>query len=99
MKLTSEHAHCAKAIKAELKKLFPKTKFSVTSESYSGGDSVRISWIDGVTEERVHNIVKKYQAGSFDGMTDSYTYDNRDSNLPQAKYVHTQRHYSAKISR
>lgn len=94
MKQMSEHARCAKAIRAELKKLFPETKFSVTSQTYSGGDSVRVSWTDGVQQEVITELTRKYQYGSFDGMTDCYNYDNKNADLPQAKYIQTSRHMS-----
>lgn len=56
----SEYAHAAKLIKQELKKEFPKTKFSVVSAN-GRGSSVTIEWQDGPTEENVNSIIKKYQ--------------------------------------
>ncbi len=94
MRKLTEAAQAAKQIKSELKKLFPKTKFSVVSDNYSMGDAVRISWTDSITQEQVNNVVRKYQYGSFDGMTDSYSNDNQRSDIAQAKYVQTQRSYS-----
>lgn len=88
------HAACAKAIRAELKKVFPAVKFSVTSESFSMGNAVRISWTDGVTTDQVNEITRKYQYGSFDGMTDSYNYTNSRDDIPQAKYVQVSRDFS-----
>jgi hypothetical protein len=88
---TSSQAKAATAIKQELKKAFPNTKFSVKSDSFSGGDSVRINWIDGPTTEMVDNIVSKYQYGSFNGMIDMYEYDNSNPDIPQTKYVQTSR--------
>ena len=43
----------------------------------------------------INPIVKKYQYGTFDGMTDCYNNDNISDNLPQAKYVSTSRSASA----
>ena len=94
MKKLTQAAQAAKQIKTELKKLFPKTKFSVTSDNFSMGNAVRIDWTDGVTQEQVNNVVRKYQYGSFDGMTDSYSNDNQRNDIAQAKYVQTQRNYS-----
>ena len=94
MRKLGTHALAAKAIRVELKKLFPTVKFSVTSQTYSMGDSVRIDWTDGVTTDQVNVIVRKYQYGSFDGMTDSYNYTNNRNDIPQAKYVQCQRSYS-----
>lgn len=55
-------------VRIELKKAFPGTKFSVTSDY----NSVRVSWEDGPSGRDVDGIVNKYQHGSFDGMADIY---------------------------
>ena len=73
----SPHALAAKAIRSELKKAYPTTKFSVTSQSYSGGNSVHVEWIDGPTSFEVGEIAYKYQYGHFNGMEDSYEDTNR----------------------
>jgi hypothetical protein len=94
----STQAQAAAAIRKELKAAFPTVKFSVTSESFSGGDAVRIDWTDGPTSESVDKIVRKYQYGHFDGMTDYYECSNRRDDLPaQVKYVSTQREYSRDV--
>jgi hypothetical protein len=90
----SPHAQAAKAVRAELKRLFPTTKFSVTSESFAGGDAVNIAWTDGPTQSRVNAAVNQYQEGHFDGMIDLYEYSNDRPDIPQAKYVHGQRRES-----
>ena len=69
----SHHAQAAANIRKELKAAFPGVKFSVTSDSYAGGNSVSIHWTEGPTTERVEAISGKYQEGSFDGMIDLYT--------------------------
>lgn len=85
-----------KNIREELKRAFPLVKFSVTSDRFSGGDSIDVRWIDGPTSSQVSEIIDKYSAGHFDGMTDSY----RSSNSPftalfgDAKYVHASRDMS-----
>lgn len=66
-------ANASRQIKKELKEKFPNIKFSVRYSSYSGGDSIRVSWNFGPTTAEVDSIINKYQYGSFDGMTDSYT--------------------------
>lgn len=86
----TEHAKAAKAIREELKKHFPTTKFSVRSKSFSMGDDVRVDWTDGPTITQVKEITEKYQSGNFDAMTDIYEYNNRQ-NIPQTKYVILQR--------
>jgi len=92
--MASNEANAAKSIKNELKMVFPGVKFSVTSDSFSMGNSVNISWTDGPTTEVVDKIVKKYQYGHFNGMEDIYEFSNMIKELPQAKFVMTNRHMS-----
>jgi len=63
-------ADAAKCIRSVLKSTFPKTKFSVTISRYSGGSSVRISWMDGPTDEMVSRITAGFEGKGFDGMID-----------------------------
>lgn len=91
--MTSQ-AKAAKQLKSELKSAFPNTKFSVTSESFAGGNAVRVSYTNGPTKREVKAIADKYQYGSFDGMRDIYEYDNGREDLPQAKYVTISRNWS-----
>jgi len=85
----SSHALGAANIRRELKKTFPGVKFSVRSESYSGGDSINISWDYGPFAKDVEAITGKYQEGNFNGMEDIYEYNR--SPWPEvfggAKYV------------
>ncbi len=97
---TSSHALGAKNLRAELKRAFPAVKFSVRSESYSGGDSIHVGWTDGPLLEDVDKISGKYQEGSFDGMTDCYNYDHENvwpDVFGGAKYVSESRHESAAL--
>jgi hypothetical protein len=93
----SRHAQGAKNIKNELQKRFPGIKFSVTSDSYAGGDSIRASWELGPTTKEVDTIVDMYQRGDFDGMVDLYSYrhDPKTENFQNvngsAKYVFSNR--------
>lgn len=59
--MKSIQAQAASAIRAELKSAFPTVKFSVKSESFSGGNSVSIHWYDGPLTKEVNAIVGKYQ--------------------------------------
>ena len=90
----------AKNIKKELAKAFPGVKFSVRSQSFSGGDFIDIDWTDGPTEEMVKKITDKYQEGDFDGMEDIYR-NNHENVWPEvfggAKYVMEQRRDSGKL--
>lgn len=75
--------------------MYPGVKFSVRSENYSGGDSVRINWTDGPELVEVEAIASKYEAGSFDGMTDMYVYKkDRDPDRPCAKYIFAHKKFS-----
>jgi hypothetical protein len=87
-------AECASAIRKELKEMFPGVKFSIKSQTYSGGNSVRVSWDDGPTEREVKTVVGKYQYGHFNGMEDLYEYTNVISGLPQTKYLFCDREMS-----
>lgn len=84
-------ANCAAAIRTELKSAFIGVKFSVTSDTYSGGNSVHISWTDGPTVKEVEAITSKYQYGHFNGMEDLYEYSNNREDIPQAKYIQESR--------
>lgn len=90
-------ALCAASIRTELKNNFPTYKFSVTSDNFSGGDSVRISWKDGPTTKQIDSIVNKYQYGHFNGMEDIYEYSNNIEGLPQTKYVSTSREINPEL--
>ena len=86
----------AKNVRIELKKAFPGVKFQVRTERYSGGNSLRVYWIDGPNSQQVDAIIDKYQAGSFDGMQDLYTYGNSvfTEIFGDAKYTFSVRSYS-----
>lgn len=89
-KQISEWAQAAKAIRKELKLVFPAIKFSVESQSYSMGNSVWVYWNNGPEIKDINNIVKKYQYGHYDGMTDCYEHSNKRKDIPQAMFVNCQ---------
>jgi len=95
--IVSSHAAAAKAIRAELAATFPGIKFSVTSETYSMGNSVSIDWTDGPTVKEVEQFTSKYQYGHFDGMTDMYEHTNSRDDIPQVKYVKEHRSQSEEV--
>ena len=64
----------AKLIRKSLRAAYPEHKFSVRSDSYANGSSIRVSWTDGPTEKEVDALVGEYAGASFDGMTDSKSY-------------------------
>jgi uncharacterized FlaG/YvyC family protein len=91
-----EGATASQNIKKELKRAYPNVKFSVRSD----GNSVRIEWIDGVTEQQVENIANKYEMGKFDSMADMYEYKDEGRTFRKlfggANYIFTNREYSEK---
>lgn len=92
----SIHAQCAKEIRKELKQHFPGIKLSVRSESFSMGDAVNVKWTDGPTDKAVNDIIGRYQYGHFDGMIDMYEDSNMRDDIPQVKFVQTERNMSDK---
>jgi len=97
----TDAALTAKVIKKRLKAIYPDTKFSVTSDNFSMGDSVDIRWTDGPKSETIDAITRRYQQGSFDGMTDCYNYSSIEPELgcPGAKYVMVHRTMSDEFKR
>lgn len=84
----------AENIRRELKRRFPKVKFKVTSDSYSGGNSVDVRWTDGPTAKDVEAVADRHKGGSFNGMEDIYEYDRGNvfgDLFGTAKYVFCQR--------
>ena len=61
----------AKIVRVELAKAFPGIKFSVRSQSYSGGSHINIGWTDGPTTQQVEKITSRFCGRTFDGMDDS----------------------------
>lgn len=57
----------AKKIRKMLKERFPKTKFSVRSEKYSGGSSINVFWIDGPHVGEVEEITDPMELVHRDG--------------------------------
>lgn len=92
-------ADTAKLVRAALKEAFPGQKFSVTSDTYSGGASIDIKWIDGPTANEVERVVNKFEGADFDGMQDLKTYHSSTLNGERvyfgADFIHTNRDYSA----
>lgn len=90
----------AKNLRTQLKKAFPGVKFSVTTDRFSGGDALRVSWTDGPAVDRVSVIASQYKAGHFDGYSDCYEYSRSawTEAFGDAKYVSTSRDYSPQIA-
>ena len=91
--MASEHARAAKAIREELKKAYPDIKFSVRSSSASMCSAVDIETRHKFSYEQqreIYKLLKRFEMGSFDGMTDCYDYDNVNNDIPQVKYISVQ---------
>ncbi len=97
--LLTGSAATAKCIKSRLKLEFPEIKFSVTSDTYSMGNSVHISWVDGPLSKMVEAITNQYQYGRFDGMTDSsYSVDiDKSLGCDGAKHISCSRKQSDEL--
>lgn len=67
-------AETAKLVRVALKKNFPGVKFSVRSQSYSGGSSIDIRWVLGPTTKEVDAIACQYESADFDGSIDMETH-------------------------
>lgn len=92
----SAEAQTAAAIRKRLRETFPKVKFSVTCDSFAGGNSVSIHWTDGPISEIVDHITRQYAWGTFDPYTDCSGSRELDPALgcPGAKFVQTSRSLS-----
>jgi hypothetical protein len=80
-------AETAKLVRKDLKKHFPTIKFSVRSDNYSMGATIRINWDNGPTEDQVSNITDVYESKGFDGMID-LAYYKTSFILPSGEVCH-----------
>ncbi len=93
-KKVSIHAATAKAIRSELKNVWPEFKFKVTSQQFGCGNSVEIKLpkeFDSDLEYALYQLVKKYQYGTTDCMNESYDMTNCRDDIPQVKFVEVSR--------
>jgi hypothetical protein len=68
-------AESNKLLRKHLARAFPGVKFSVRGESYAGGSSTDVRWVDGPLLSQVEAIAKPYAYKGFDGMIDmQYSY-------------------------
>jgi len=92
--MKSTQAQVASLIRKELKQAFPTITFKIKSSSFAGGNSVDITWENGPTRDEVDTIVSKYEYSSFDPMHDFCEITNHRDDIPQVKFVQTQRYLS-----
>lgn len=67
-------AETAKLLREALKAAYPGIKFSVRSDTYAGGASIRVVWTDGPVDSTVDLTAKRYAGASFDGTIDLKSY-------------------------
>lgn len=63
-------ADTAKLVRAALARAFPGVRFTVRSQSYSGGCSVNVRWTDGPLLREVEGVAKMFEGKRFDGSID-----------------------------
>lgn len=95
--MNTRAAEVAKSVRATLKQAYPHTVFQVHAQTFAGGDAVNVGWTDGPTTKAVDALLARYESGSFDAMTDTYTYDQRKDQARTVKYVGTSRHFSPEV--
>jgi hypothetical protein len=65
-------AQTAKLLRTELRKAFPRVRFSVRSQRYAGGASINVSLNDASADtSAVREVADAFQSCDFDGNTDS----------------------------
>lgn len=68
-------AETAKMVRQVLKARWPHVKFSVRSNTYAGGSSIDVRWLDGPMVSEVEAAVAHLEGASFDGMIDLKSYN------------------------
>lgn len=81
----------AENLRRELREAFPDMKFSIRYKSFSGGDAIHIRYTDGMSQDKVERIARKYayDGSNCDLMTDYFEYDRTPFNeiFGGAKFV------------
>lgn len=96
-------AETATFVRQALKEAFPTQKFTVRSKVYSGGASITVGWLDGMTEYEVNQVVQRFSGADFDGMIDLksniYRNDENGVNVSYgADYIFCKRDYSKDLT-
>lgn len=92
-KVKSTAAQVAQRIREVIKSVAKnegiKIPAKVTSSNFAGGNSVDVNFIDlpGPIFDTIKYACSHYKYGSFDGMTDSYNYDNVRHDIPQVSFL------------
>lgn len=94
-------ADTAKEVRKALKEAFPDQKFSVRTDVYAGGASVRVRYTDGPNEKAVEKVAKQFEGSTFDPMLDLKEYRQSEHNGEQvhwgADYVFVNRDFSEEV--
>lgn len=95
--MRTEAAKAAAMIRKHLKENGIKAK--VTSQNYSGGNSINVKTYDllPATEKLVNEYLGQFEYGHFDGMTDCYNYSNVRDEIPQVKFVFLNNEYTNEL--
>ena len=90
----SSQAQVASIIRKELKRRGITAR--VRSRSFSFGNAVDVTMTDLMpgTIKEIREYCVQFEQGHFDGMTDSYEYDNIREDVPQTKYLNINVEYS-----
>ena len=62
-------AETAKRLRKALHTAFPAVKFTVRSDTYSGGASIDVKWTDGPTAKQVQAISQRFEGATLDAIT------------------------------
>ncbi|AMJ64023.1 LPD29 domain-containing protein [Hymenobacter sp. PAMC 26628] len=97
-------AGTAQLIREALKVAFPEVKFSVTSDSFANGTSVRIAYTDGPTRKQVEQVYAAFESGQYNSQEEIYEYRREPMTIDNsgqlfrmsygAKYISESRSYS-----
>ncbi len=63
-------ADTAKLVRVALKSGFPGIRFSVRTNTYGGGASIDVDWVDGPAYKLVEGVALQFAGSRFDGMID-----------------------------
>ena len=88
----------AQLVRAALKEKWPRVRFSVRSDKYAGGASIRVTYTDGPPTKAVEQVTDAFEGAHFDGMQDLKTYRKVIVNGKRvhygADYIFVNREYS-----
>lgn len=86
-------------VRKVLKKHFPGVKFSVRYDSFSGGDSCDVKYVDGPVHEDVAKYVRMFQDSHADWTGDYWDYNPTEFNklFGDFKYTRTERTWSDEV--